>query len=74
MSKKYEDYVETAITLAAALYLGLNGKGKRLKNVAKESIHHVLDENQTTQFRKNKKKYRDRSSRRKEKPTLPPVS
>lgn len=67
MSNKYDDIIPAILTAASALYLGLNRQGKRLKNVAKDSVHCLLDDGHRRN-NKFKKKSRGRSRRKEETP------
>lgn len=44
MSNKYDDIIPAILTAASAVYLGINRQGKKLKNVAKDSIHCLLED------------------------------
>jgi hypothetical protein len=64
-----DDIIPAILTVVSAIVMGFSKRGSKLKNVAKDSVHCLLD-NEQNQKPKHRNKRRDRRNRRKEIPTV----
>jgi hypothetical protein len=64
-----DDIIPAILTVVSAIVMGFSKRGSKLKNVAKDSVHCLLD-NEQNKKPKHINKRRDRRNRRKEIPTV----
>lgn len=64
-----DDIIPAVLTVASAIVMGFSKRGSKLKNVAKDSVHCLLDNTQNHKP-KHRNKRRARRTRIKETPTV----
>jgi hypothetical protein len=67
---KLDDIIPAVLTAISALYMGLSSRGGKLKNVAKDSVHCLLDNASSHNPTHRNNRRARRPSRRKKTPTV----
>ena len=66
-----DDIIPAILTVASAIVMGFSKRGSKLKNVAKDSVHCLLDNEQNQNTKpKRRNKRRNGRTRRKEIPAV----